>query len=665
MKKIIILLYALIFINQKTIYAASYHLDAKNIIGKYIKNTEKLRKEEKQFLKEHLQIIQKYADSCYKVKNYFASTYLYFFIATQYYYDSNDYTKSKRYLDIAYHNKKYLNSDQKYHLYSLLSNVEVTSFNYINAIFYNNKSFELAQNENNKSEIFRALIELGWFYKELGLIQKSYETFQNALKNEPTPSESPQPWNRIILKCRLAEVFMIQNKNDSAYFYIEKVLKSDDLKKDSTFYPLILDVLVRYWSGQKKYSEAIKTAQIILALTQKDEGKFFNNAIIRSRAFYLLSENQMIIKDTFNALINLKKAFQIVKDNMLYQEALPVTTKLIKILPKNDPIREEVYLFSSMIYEKNNDFLNKTKSFSIQYEALRQKDSILKNKELELENRKQIVFVLVIAIAILGFYFFKIYNKNNIIFNQKKQLEVSNKELQKVNVKLSAINEELDKFSSIVAHDIKSSIVEIMQNIKNIEKKKETMDLDEIQKEIDKIDKESKKLYDFVDFLLATARNTKNINIETQKIDFESVLNDVKESLQNAIILTDAQITIRQPIPIFHGYKVHIFQLFKNLIENAIKYSKPSERPKIEIWFETKKSFLIINIKDNGLGIPKEKQKDIFEMFVQSRSSDADKGTGIGLNICKKIVMSYNGKINVHSTEGVGTTFRIILHELK
>ena len=74
---------------------------------------------------------------------------------------------------------------------------------------------------------------------------------------------------------------------------------------------------------------------------------------------------------------------------------------------------------------------------------------------------------------------------------------------------------------------------------------------------------------------------------------------------------------------------------------------------------------MIINIKDNGLGIPKEKQKDIFEMFVQSRSSDADKGTGIGLNICKKIVMSYNGKINVHSTEGVGTTFRIILHELK
>jgi signal transduction histidine kinase len=664
LKNKIIFLGILVFINLVNICSASFQ-DSKTIISKYINNPNELEKEEKKFLKENIKLIDQYADSCYQSKNYFASTYLYFFIATQYYYDSNNYTKSKEYLDITYKNKKYLNSDQKYHLYSLLSNVEVTTFNYINAIFFNNKSYELAQKENKKSEIFRALIELGWFYKELGLIKKSYETFHKALTYQSSLKESPQPWNRIILKCRLAEIYMLQNKNDSAYLYINNVLKSDDLKKDSTFYPLILDVLVRYRSAQKNYQEAINIANIILELTQNDEGKYFNNAIIRARAFYLLSENQLSTNDSINALINLKYAFKIIKENLLYQEALPITTKLIKLLPKNDPMRDEVFLFTSMIYEKNNDYLNKTKTFSIQYEELRQKDLVLKNKELELENRKQLVFILAIAIAILGFYFFKIYNKNNIIYLQKKQLENSNKELQKVNVKLSAINEELDKFSSVVAHDIKSSIVEIMQNVKNVNNKNNILTLDEIQKEMDKIDRESKKLYEFIDFLLATARNTKNINVYSQQIDFESILNEVKESLQNSIILTDAQITLQTPSPVFHAYKVHIFQLFKNLIENAIKYSKPSEPPKIEISFETKKSFLIINIKDNGLGIPKEKQKDIFEMFVQSRFSDANKGSGIGLNICKKIVMNYNGKINVNSTEGIGTTFRIILHELK
>jgi signal transduction histidine kinase len=664
LKNKIIFLGILVFINLVNICAASFQ-DSKTIISKYINNPNELAKEEKKFLKENIKLIDKYADSCYQSKNYFASTYLYFFIATQYYYDSSNYIKSKKYLDITYQYKKYLNSDQKYHLYSLLSNVEVTTFNYINAIFFNNKSYELAQKENNKSEIFRALIELGWFYKELGLIQKSYEAFHKALNYQPSPNESPQPWNRIILKCRLAEIYMLQNKNDSAYLYINNVLKSHDLKKDSTFFPLILDVLVRYRSAQKNYQEAINIANIILELTQNDEGKYFNNAIIRARAFFLLSENQFAIKDSINALKNLKNSFEIVKENLLYQEALPITIKLIKLLPKNDPIRDNVFLFFSMIYEKNNDYLNKTKTFSIQYEELRQKDLVLKNKELELENRKQLVFILAIAIAILGFYFFKIYNKNNIIYLQKKQLENSNKELQKVNVKLSAINEELDKFSSVVAHDIKSSIVEIMQNVKNVNNKNNILTLDEIQKEMDKIDRESKKLYEFIDFLLATARNTKNINVYSQQIDFESILNEVKESLQNSIILTDAQITLQTPSPVFHAYKVHIFQLFKNLIENAIKYSKPSEPPKIEISFETKKSFLIINIKDNGLGIPKEKQKDIFEMFVQSRFSDANKGSGIGLNICKKIVMNYNGKINVNSTEGIGTTFRIILHELK
>lgn len=113
------------------------------------------------------------------------------------------------------------------------------------------------------------------------------------------------------------------------------------------------------------------------------------------------------------------------------------------------------------------------------------------------------------------------------------------------------------------------------------------------------------------------------------------------------------------------GYKTHFYQLFKNLIENSLKYNNPYNPCIISIKIsKDKNKKLKIQYEDNGIGIEQENLDKIFEFFNQSKFEHNSKGYGIGLGICKKIVDTYNGKISVDSKPQCGTKFTIIMNEL-
>lgn len=100
-------------------------------------------------------------------------------------------------------------------------------------------------------------------------------------------------------------------------------------------------------------------------------------------------------------------------------------------------------------------------------------------------------------------------------------------------------------------------------------------------------------------------------------------------------------------------------QVWINLINNAMKYT--NENGKIEITLDETKENVIVKIKDNGIGIEKEKQDRIFEKFYQVDVSHASEGNGLGLAIVKKIIDLHNGKISLKSELGIGSTFKIEL----
>ncbi|MBL4593738.1 MAG: HAMP domain-containing histidine kinase [Flavobacteriales bacterium] len=111
----------------------------------------------------------------------------------------------------------------------------------------------------------------------------------------------------------------------------------------------------------------------------------------------------------------------------------------------------------------------------------------------------------------------------------------------------------------------------------------------------------------------------------------------------------------------FFGDKIHITNTLHNLIDNAIKYS--SHNPKVEIETHSHNGFIEISVKDNGIGVPKESQKHIFDKFYRTPTGNVHdiKGFGLGLNYVKTIVEAYSGSVKLISKENEGSTFVIKL----
>jgi signal transduction histidine kinase len=147
--------------------------------------------------------------------------------------------------------------------------------------------------------------------------------------------------------------------------------------------------------------------------------------------------------------------------------------------------------------------------------------------------------------------------------------------------------------------------------------------------------------------------------LEKTDFDINQVIRDTAATFEGTcraktlaieMVLTEEQMIVNADMG-------KIQQVLYNLIDNAIKFSHSNAVIKVET--TEKKNKIFVSVKDSGIGIPKEDQKQIFERFYKSdlsRGKDK-KGTGLGLSIVKEIIKAHNENINVISTVGVGTEF--------
>ena len=158
-----------------------------------------------------------------------------------------------------------------------------------------------------------------------------------------------------------------------------------------------------------------------------------------------------------------------------------------------------------------------------------------------------------------------------------------------------------------------------------------------------------------------------DIVIKKELIDPNLILNDVKERMQKKIEDSNAIINIAS-LPQFTADPVLFFKLMTNLIDNSIKYKKPTVDPVIDITYSLvaelnsvpnarkNTAYTIITITDNGIGFERCDSEKIFELFVQL-DEGKHKGSGIGLPICKKIMEMHGGFINCEAEPEKGATF--------
>ena len=224
----------------------------------------------------------------------------------------------------------------------------------------------------------------------------------------------------------------------------------------------------------------------------------------------------------------------------------------------------------------------------------------------------------------------------------EEKMKLSNRQLRKANA-------ELDNFVYSVSHDLRAPIASVLGLI-NLSIKENN--IAQIHKYMELIAKSAKQQDSFIKDILDLSRNAR-LEIAHESIEFNEMISEVFEQFQyyNTEKSVVKEINIQQN-NLFHSDKKRLKVILNNLISNAIRYSN-GNKPVIKINIDVDDVTAHIRIEDNGKGIAKEHQKNVFKMFY--RATDDNAGSGLGLYIVKETVEKLRGAVTIESEENSGT----------
>ena len=262
---------------------------------------------------------------------------------------------------------------------------------------------------------------------------------------------------------------------------------------------------------------------------------------------------------------------------------------------------------------------------------------------------------------------------------ERKNLEMAkmNTELIRSNAELKRVSEMKSNFLSIASHELKTPLTSIKgYSDIIIDNMKDKLDSG-IYRMIESINRAADRLHKVVNNILDVTRiEQKRLRLKPEMIDMGIVINDCIDELSQFSIKRNIMFSCQmiENLPLFYGDKMRMQQVFTNLFSNALKYSPDGSSVEVIVSLENSDRYHIL-VKDNGIGIDKNEQKNIFDPFyeigsVNRHSTDYSKfmggGTGLGLSIVKGIIERHGGRIWVIS-EGVkenafpGSEFHIML----
>tara|TARA_B100000929_G_scaffold280386_1_gene258342 strand:- start:11 stop:1213 length:1203 start_codon:yes stop_codon:yes gene_type:complete len=234
--------------------------------------------------------------------------------------------------------------------------------------------------------------------------------------------------------------------------------------------------------------------------------------------------------------------------------------------------------------------------------------------------------------------------------------------LYEVQRKLKEKYKELEKFASMVSHDLKSplaNIISLSELLKDENKGKFNEDTEQY---LEFLMESSYSLRNYIDGILSFYRSDHVMEKDYTNVDLRKMLKGIIDLYQ---VSDDIQITYPDDVMLHNVNKAALTQVFMNLISNSLKYNDKDLR-KVDITFSKDELSYTFEVKDNGKGIPKEKFKDIFDLFTTLETADREGnlGSGIGLATVKKLIESMGGNISLESEPDKGSNFKFHIKRL-
>ncbi len=378
-----------------------------------------------------------------------------------------------------------------------------------------------------------------------------------------------------------------------------------------------------------------------------------------------LEYKEKVKRDAELVIVNIELAYQNVENAKKEAELMIANKELIFQNEEKGKRAAELIIANIELAYQNQEkakraaeliIANKEHAFERIEKEKRANELISANTELTFQNEEKgkRAAELIIANSELVFQNEEKEKRAAELVIANTELAFQNNEKEKRAFEMDLLNKELEQFAYIASHDLQQPL-RTVSNYMNLFQKEYLGLLDEnAGKHITSVNNAVNRMSLLINSLLIFSQlgqDRKLTNISIKNV-LDGIIND-----NDALIKSTNAIIEIEAMPTLNIYETEMYQLFQNLIANAIKFQNVGSQPLIKIWAEEKNEKWQFAVSDNGIGIDSDHYEKIFHIFQRLHEKKAYEGSGIGLANCKKIIQLHRGEIWLKSVLGEGTTF--------
>lgn len=531
---------------------------------------------------------------------------------------------------------------------------------YDEALKYFKETLSLAQKKDIRKELGFAHINIGYTH----LLKKKYKLAEELLLKASHIADS---LNDIQLQdysyTYLVYLYIEIEKFGDALKWSNKVEHIKIQRKMETRLAAFYMIKGNIFFELKKHTESLNSYKKGLTVIHPDTLAIYR--IYSKIAILYLEQNNLKLsleyaQNAYNIISNQSSSgFRAMDFTYLKIE---LCTTLSKIYKKNKDYKKLAYYQNRMLLEKDKIISNKTIQEIVNadtHKRLLKKEQenimlVVENKEREkvLRKRNQLALggiIIFIFLAVLSYF----------LYRERQKLKQVNKLLIKQKEELKESNATKDKFFSIVAHDLKNPFNALFGLIDVMKENLENNETENTETVLEYMYETVTASYSLLENLLNWSQSQQEkIKYRPKKIKLLELIQRVIKLLNSNAKEKSIELEVEvSENDIFYADENMIFTVLRNLVSNAIKFSYKNGVIKITSKLESGK--LKILIIDNGLGILQQNVVKMFQISesISTHGTAGEKGTGIGLPLCKEFVEKNKGEIGVESESGTGSTF--------
>ncbi|HEC43574.1 MAG TPA: tetratricopeptide repeat protein [Bacteroides sp.] len=523
------------------------------------------------------------------------------------------------------------------------SNSIASSYNNIGAVFlhmddeksaleYFKKAGDIFIALEDDTQLFPILNNIGAVYVDTDILDTAILYFTQALE---IAEQNGDEVNKSIALANLGETTLSMGLYSQSEDFQERAYNISSKLGDKAMMATIRSNLGNLYLKRKEYSLALASFQESLYLAGE-----INSLPIMQENYKNLTEYYNL-RGEYKQALRLYKMYSAVKDSIVSQEGL-MRIKELELKSNARSLQQEIELL-----RMDNEIQN------------------LKGTRL-----KYGIISLVVVILALILLFVLYFQRNRFKRETTKLVEGKNRELEKANIKLQEsethlkeLNSTKDKFFSIIGHDLRNPLNALLGFSELISGNSSEYSAEEIQKYSKIINEAAKNIHLLIENLLEWSRS------QSGNIEFKPRVGELAPLVEEIVRIFEIQaekkdISINLKIP--EGTSIYadrnlLSTILRNLINNAVKYTP--KKGTVTISVSESEEGVTITVRDSGVGMSEDQMETLFSLVHGPSTSGTaeEKGTGLGLILCKEFVDKHGGRIWAETELKNGSTFNLTL----